>query len=951
MAYSLTDDVLPGLRDALFAEGWTLVALVGAALALVGVARATRGLAPGRAAAVRWGFVALAIGLGLTLAWRRLWLCDDAFISFRYARNLAEGHGLVFNPGEWVEGYTNFLWTAALGTLARLGLDIPLTALALNLASFAAAVALTAGVVRRTAPGPVAVPFAAIALGGSLGFTTFASSGLETMPAAALVMAGVLLARRPFFSGLFFVLGALARPDHLLFWGCMGLALAGEDVLASAGPWLRRLRWKRYLAFTAPVVLVFVPWFLLRWHAYGDVFPNTYYAKSGGSAYYSQGLIYLAVWVFTSGAFLWVPLCLVLAIARPRSPAELRLRLFAVLSLAIYGHYVVRVGGDFMMERFFIVLWPIALAALEVQVRFVAERGVARYIVVPLAAIGLGAAITPVRPIPDFEKVWHLAAEHSFYRVKTLSPLVIDSRYFHIGQQLGRAFADHGPYPRLAAGSVGLLGYYSRLPISDRYGLTSRRVAHKAINERGRPGHEKQAAMEDLQAEGADFALHNLWGSRWKPWTEAWMGGARVYLLRDQPALRAAFLGDHRVRLPARPISAVDRSARSLRRTAALEDWRFLRAFLGTGSDDLAPLVARLGAIADFEEGLPVGLQVEGKPPAWMTNAVPPVGASGEGWLELDGPGRRVLTLPVNLQGPARCAWPWAGAPSPATGSSCGAAAASSARPARRGPPAAAGGAVQRRAAVPGRAAHRGRRDGRGHGAAGRRRARAVGPRPAHAARRPRHHGPPHRRAARRGGRGAAPDDPGIAAWRAEHLVIDWPLDAASFPEGAEVEGTAFGAGPALADLPGQNPVQDRRGGLLNSYHGGDASVGVVRTPTFTIPARGITLRVGGGRDCTQTYVGLEIDGEVVERVCGLNDERLRQRTLPTRGHAGKTGRVVVVDQGTGAWGHVLADDLLAPNASQPVEEKDEIEQDAPEEPAAEEPRDPADPAEPWGPR
>ena len=38
-------------------------------------------------------------------------LCDDAFISFRYARNLARGDGLVFNPGESppVEGYSNLL--------------------------------------------------------------------------------------------------------------------------------------------------------------------------------------------------------------------------------------------------------------------------------------------------------------------------------------------------------------------------------------------------------------------------------------------------------------------------------------------------------------------------------------------------------------------------------------------------------------------------------------------------------------------------------------------------------------------------------------------------------------------------------------------------------------------------------------------------------------------------
>ena len=44
-------------------------------------------------------------------------LTDDAFISFRYARNLLEGHGLVFNPGERVEGYSNFLWVLELAAL------------------------------------------------------------------------------------------------------------------------------------------------------------------------------------------------------------------------------------------------------------------------------------------------------------------------------------------------------------------------------------------------------------------------------------------------------------------------------------------------------------------------------------------------------------------------------------------------------------------------------------------------------------------------------------------------------------------------------------------------------------------------------------------------------------------------------------------------------------------
>ena len=54
---------------------------------------------------------AAAVIVGLAAAAWVSWTCDDAFISYRYARNLVEGSGLVYNPGERVEGYTNLLWT------------------------------------------------------------------------------------------------------------------------------------------------------------------------------------------------------------------------------------------------------------------------------------------------------------------------------------------------------------------------------------------------------------------------------------------------------------------------------------------------------------------------------------------------------------------------------------------------------------------------------------------------------------------------------------------------------------------------------------------------------------------------------------------------------------------------------------------------------------------------
>ena len=53
---------------------------------------------------------------------------DDAYITFRYVDNWVRGHGLVFNPGERVMGYSNFLWVVVLYPFALLGIPIPTAA-------------------------------------------------------------------------------------------------------------------------------------------------------------------------------------------------------------------------------------------------------------------------------------------------------------------------------------------------------------------------------------------------------------------------------------------------------------------------------------------------------------------------------------------------------------------------------------------------------------------------------------------------------------------------------------------------------------------------------------------------------------------------------------------------------------------------------------------------------
>ena len=62
-------------------------------------------------------------------------LGDDAFISFRYARNLVEGHGLVWNPGEAVEGYTNFLWVLLMAAGIGAGVEPERLSVGIGIAS------------------------------------------------------------------------------------------------------------------------------------------------------------------------------------------------------------------------------------------------------------------------------------------------------------------------------------------------------------------------------------------------------------------------------------------------------------------------------------------------------------------------------------------------------------------------------------------------------------------------------------------------------------------------------------------------------------------------------------------------------------------------------------------------------------------------------------------------
>ncbi len=215
-------------------------------------------------------------------------LFDDAMISMRYARNLAEGHGLVWNPGEpRVEGITNLLWTLAMAGVHLLRLPDTKVSLAVSLLGAALLVAMLLSL-RRLArdyegrDGPVTI--GALLLTGlyyPIAFWTL--RGLEVGLLAFLLVEAMRTAwnavegRRegsPWRLALLLVAAILTRPDAVI---PVAILLAWTWMYAT-GAERRRIVLPAAGACLATGVLL--TGFRLAY--YGDVLPNTVVLKVGG---------------------------------------------------------------------------------------------------------------------------------------------------------------------------------------------------------------------------------------------------------------------------------------------------------------------------------------------------------------------------------------------------------------------------------------------------------------------------------------------------------------------------------------------------------------------------------------------------------------------------------------------------------------------------------------------
>ena len=195
------------------------------------------------------GLVALALLARLIPGERTV---DDAYITFRYARNLVEGRGFVYNPGERVLGTTTPLYTLLMAGLALTSgsRDFPSLALAVNALAGAISVGLLYGLGKRLTGHRAPATAAALLWAVAPHSVTFAIGGMETDMAIALLLAASYahVTGRSHTMAILSALALLARPDTVILLGLLWLDLVlarqripwreGATTLALLAPWL-----------------------------------------------------------------------------------------------------------------------------------------------------------------------------------------------------------------------------------------------------------------------------------------------------------------------------------------------------------------------------------------------------------------------------------------------------------------------------------------------------------------------------------------------------------------------------------------------------------------------------------------------------------------------------------------------------------------------------------------
>jgi hypothetical protein len=428
----------------------------------------------------------------MVFAWYNRFILDDAFISFRYAYNFAHGDGLVWSQGARVEGYTNFLWTILMSIPIRFGFDPKTFSFLLGLISFAVSLVFSYKLTSMLTSSRNAALLALVFLGSNYTFSSFATGGLETPMQACLFVICLYLAvsfvkagttpRKLFILSVAGSAALLTRLDSAVLLVVVFPVVIIGLLRERSGP---RQKLIGLLCLFSPVAIIVGAWFLWKIHYYGDIIPNTYYAKVLGGSSRIQGAEYVALF-FYSYLLFPIPLLLLYAawtLFTKQNPGLV----LVICATAGWLAYLIYVGGDFMEFRLIAPILPAFFVATSWLISTQIKNAILKVMLVVLILSGsLHHVLTFSYPL-QIESVG-LLQRHVENE---------DENWIGIGKTLGQAF-NFDRTILTATTAAGAIPYYSRLETVDMFGLNDKWVARNGVLFGDRPGHQRLAPFSYL---------------------------------------------------------------------------------------------------------------------------------------------------------------------------------------------------------------------------------------------------------------------------------------------------------------------------------------------------------------------------------------------------------------------------------------------------------------------
>ncbi|MDP1677755.1 MAG: hypothetical protein Q8L88_12930 [Bacteroidota bacterium] len=393
------------------------------------------------------------------------WMTDDAYISFRYAENLINGHGLVFNIGEFVEGYSNFLWVLLIAGGMKLGVSPETSAIFISIICAIGTASILTFFTFKTAKKelPVysalypAILFTGI---GNYWLWTF-GGGLEPILFSFFNTTAILFfalshdvsvsnARLFFLSILCFVI-ALTRPEGAMTFVYILFALIFIQ--------RKQKPFAKVLWFITPFVLFFSVYLVWKLSYFGDLIPNTFYAKvdmSGNQVF--NGLKYSLKFF---SAYSIITIFLLPAVWIDSQKIRYNYLIFGFVIM--YAGFVSVVGGDFMFAfRLFVPIVPLLAVLAYNGIEVVFSRNLF-YIVIGVTTI---LSNTQSRFHPELK--WEIEKYTTVIR----------------GEKVGKFIAKNFPADaKIAVTAAGAIPYFSKLYTIDMLGLTNREIAHNGSSD------------------------------------------------------------------------------------------------------------------------------------------------------------------------------------------------------------------------------------------------------------------------------------------------------------------------------------------------------------------------------------------------------------------------------------------------------------------------------------